>query len=168
MSKIVVGSPDPHGPERARSRDAYYGIDLGIFLGTFLTSASLSVSLDTHMRDYDLKDNLILIGGPVINRVVKNINNKMPVRFDANRNIYSSITKKIYKSGDCGIVVRMQNPFDKSKKILVIAGKRYSGTRAAIISFIKKFDEVSSSDAKIVQGIDQDGDGVIDDVRILE
>ncbi|MBW2976443.1 winged helix-turn-helix domain-containing protein, partial [Candidatus Woesearchaeota archaeon] len=30
---IVVGSPDPHGPDKARSRDGYYGIDLALFLG---------------------------------------------------------------------------------------------------------------------------------------
>ena len=33
---IVVGSPDPHGPEKARSKDGYYGMDLALFLGTFL------------------------------------------------------------------------------------------------------------------------------------
>ncbi|MBI2131078.1 winged helix-turn-helix transcriptional regulator, partial [Candidatus Woesearchaeota archaeon] len=33
---IIVGSPDPHGPDKARSRDGYYGMDLALFLGTFL------------------------------------------------------------------------------------------------------------------------------------
>src|SRR3989344_5550997 len=35
-SLIIVGSPDPHGPDKARSRDGYYGMDLALFLGTFL------------------------------------------------------------------------------------------------------------------------------------
>ncbi len=35
-STIIVGSPDPHGPDMARSRDGYYGIDLALWLGTFL------------------------------------------------------------------------------------------------------------------------------------
>jgi hypothetical protein len=56
----VVGSPDPHGPERARSRDGYYGIDLGLFLGTFLYYVSdFSVKLDTEVTGDDLKKNFL-------------------------------------------------------------------------------------------------------------
>jgi predicted transcriptional regulator len=33
---IIVGSPDPHGPEKARSRDGFYGIDLALFIGSYL------------------------------------------------------------------------------------------------------------------------------------
>ena len=165
---IIVGSPDPHGPERARSRDAYYGIDLGIFIGTFLSRSKAVVNLDTDIRDTDLKDNLIIIGGPVINRVAKLVNDKMPIRFDTKKNIYSSITKKTYKQDDCGIVAKIINPWNKEKYILLIAGKRYSGTKAAILAFIKKFDELSKKQTRIVEGIDNDGDGIVDDVRILE
>ena len=173
--KIVIGSPDPHGPERARSRDAYYAIDLGIFLGTFLSKTEPVVSLDTEMHDHDLKNNLIIIGGPVVNRITKRINSELPVRFDEKKNIYSSLTKKIYESDDCGIIVKIVNPFNKERKILIIAGKRYSGTRAAILACIKRMDDISkgnkkkpSIEAKVVEGIDKDGDGIIDDVRILE
>ena len=60
---IIVGSPDPHGPEGARSRDGYYGIDLALFFGTYLNySPKLSVRLDTEIHDHDLKNNLIVIG----------------------------------------------------------------------------------------------------------
>ena len=174
-SKIIVGSPDPHGPERARSRDAYYAIDFGLFLGKYLYNIESAVNLDTDVRESDLKNNLILIGGPVINRVTKMINEKMSIRFDSKKNIYSSISKKTYTSDDCGLIVKMQNPFDKNKKILVIAGKRYSGTKAGILAFIKYFEEISKGNkknsqigAKIIEGIDNDGDGIIDDVRIVE
>ncbi len=167
-AKIVVGSPDPHGPERARSRDAYYAIDLGLFLGKFLSESSSVVCLDTDIREPELKNNLILIGGPVINRITKLINDKLPIRFDSKKNIYSSLRKKTYKQDDCGIIVKIQNPFDTSKHILVIAGKRYSGTRAGILSFINKFEELSKKNSRVVEGLDNDGDGIVDDVRILE
>lgn len=167
-AKIVVGSPDPHGPERARSRDAYYAIDLGLFLGKFLFESSSAVSLDTDIRENELKNNLIVIGGPVINRITRMINDKMPIRFDARKNIYSSISRKTYKQDDCGIIAKIQNPFDRSKSILLIAGKRYSGTRAGILSFIKKFDEISKKNSRIVEGLDNDSDGIIDDMKILE
>ena len=62
---IIVGSPDPHGPDKARSRDGYYGIDLALFLGSFLNYVpTLNVKLDTEARIEDLENNLILIGGP--------------------------------------------------------------------------------------------------------
>ncbi len=167
-AKIVVGSPDPHGPERARSRDASYAIDLALFLGTFITKAESAVKLDTEISKDELKENLVLVGGPVINRIKKEINNKLPVRFDERKNIYSTITKKTYRSDDCGLIVKIQNPFSKSNYILAIAGKRYSGTRAAILAFVKKFDEISKKNFHVVEGIDNDGDGIVDDVRVLE
>ena len=30
---FVVGSPDPHGPNKVRTRDGHYTIDLAMFLG---------------------------------------------------------------------------------------------------------------------------------------
>ncbi|MEM7819689.1 MAG: S-layer protein [Candidatus Aenigmatarchaeota archaeon] len=167
-AKIVVGSPDPHGPERARSRDISYAIDLAIFLGTFLTDFNNScIKLDTELHPHDLKENLILIGGPVTNKITMMINSKMPIRFDEKRNIYSSISKKTYKNDECGLIIKMTNPFDKEKKILVIAGKRFSGTRAAILAFLQKFNEISKN-ASVVEGLDNDYDGIIDSVRVLE
>lgn len=168
-ARIVVGSPDPHGPEKARSRDINYAIDLSLFLGTFMTSfENPTTVLDTEIRESEMKDNLILIGGPVTNRVTRKINDRMPVRFDKKKNIFSSITKKTYKEDECGLVAKFTNPFDKNKKILVLAGKRYHGTKAAILALLKKFDELSKKDFHVVLGIDADYDGVIDDVKILE
>jgi DNA-binding transcriptional ArsR family regulator len=165
-AKIIVGSPDPHGPERARSRDASYAIDLALFLGTFINKSALSVILDTEASN--LKENFILIGGPVINRVTRMVNDRMPVRFDKRKNIFSSLTKKTYRSDECGLIVKMDNPFSKKNKILLVAGKRYSGTRAAIIALIKYFDTIEKKSAHIVLGLDNDYDGVVDDVRFLE
>ena len=74
-SLIIVGSPDPHGPDKARSRDGYYGMDLALFLGTFLNYVpKFNVKLDTEVRDEDLQNNLILIGGPVVNKIVEKVN----------------------------------------------------------------------------------------------
>lgn len=164
-AKIVVGSPDPHGPERARSRDISYAIDLAMFLGTFLTDFDTScIALDTELHTHDMKGNLILIGGPVTNKITYMINEKMPVHFDDKRNVVSG--KKVYRNDECGIIVKISNPFDKDKKILVIAGKRYMGTRAAVLTFLKKFNEIKN--VTIVEGLDNDRDGIVDDVKILE
>ena len=177
-AKIIVGSPDPHGPERARSRDGYYGIDLALFLGTFLNYVpDLSVKLDTEVRESDLNNNLILIGGPVINKVSEKVNNYLPIFFkkDSGWNLFSKLSNKTYSDEETGAIVKIDNPFFKGKKVLLIAGKRYSGTRAAITAMLKHFDEVKKGNSKdpnvkarVVLGLDLNSDGIVDDVEFLE
>ncbi|MBI2656198.1 S-layer protein [Candidatus Woesearchaeota archaeon] len=121
---IIVGSPDPHGPDKARSRDGYYGMDLALFLGTFLNYVpQFNVKLDTEVRDEDFSHNLILIGGPVVNKVVETVNPKLPIKFE-NGNIKSTISNETYPQDECGIIVKAKSPFNKDKCILVVAGKR--------------------------------------------
>lgn len=166
-ARIIVGSPDPHGPEKARSRDVTFAVDLALFLGTFLTKVeSPSVIEDKNVHAHDLQSNLIVIGGPVTNKVTKMVNEKLPVRFDSRKNILSR--KKTYKEDDCGFIAKIDNPFDNSKKIMVIAGKRYSGTKAAVLAFMQKFDEIEKKNFTVVEGVDNDGDGEIDGVKVLE
>ena len=174
-SLIIVGSPDPHGPDKARSRDGYYGMDLALFLGTFLNYVpQFNVKLDTEVRDEDLQNNLILIGGPVVNKVVEKINSKLPIKFE-DGNIKSAISNETYPQDECGIIVKTKNPFNSDKFILVVAGKRFSGTRAAIIAFLKGFRKITGGNihnkninAKVVEGIDLDSDGIIDDIEFRE
>jgi len=175
---IIVGSPDPHGPEKARSRDGYYGMDLALFIGTFLNYVpNFYVKLDTEAREEDLKNNLILIGGPIVNRITDLVNPKLAVRFDKDNHwaIKSTLTNNIYPTDETGLIVKAKNPFDSDKQVLIVAGKRYSGTRAAIIGFLKYFKEITAGNvhnpaikAKVVEGIDLDSDGIIDDVEIRE
>jgi len=175
---IIVGSPDPHGPEKARSRDGYYGIDLALFLGTFINYVpDLNVKLDTEARTEDLQKNLIIIGGPVINTVTAKINSKLPIRFDkeSNWDIISTISNKKYHTDETGVIAKIKNPFNPKKFILLVAGKRYAGTKAVMIAFIKHFNEIikgnkhnSKIKAKVVEGIDLDSDGIVDDAEVLE
>jgi DNA-binding transcriptional ArsR family regulator len=175
-AKIVIGSSDPHGPERARSRDAGYAIDLGLFLGTFLTRMdNMRVHQDIDLHEHDMKDNLIVIGGPVTNRVSRMLNAKMPINFDRKKNVYSGISQRTYYLDETGIIVKMQNPFDEAKSVLIFAGKRFMGTRAAIIAAIRHLNELERGNAKdsgifakVVEGMDEDGDGVIDSVQFME
>ena len=178
-AQIIVGSPDPHGPEKARSRDGYYGIDLALLLGSFLQSAPKpNVKLDTEVKESDLKENnLIIIGGPIINHVTELVNSKLPIRFekDLHYAVKSTITGKVYPNDEIGLIVKAKNPFNAEKSILLVAGKRYPGTRAAILAFANHFAELSSGNlhqknviAKVVEGIDYDSDGIVDDVEIRE
>ncbi len=175
---IIVGSPDPHGPEKARSRDGYYGIDLSLFMGTFLDYIpSLNVKLDTEARSEDLEKNIILIGGPVVNAITERINDKMDIRFvkEDNWKVRSLISGNEYHSDEIGVIIKTRNPFNPRKQLLLVAGKRHAGTRAVIIAFIKHFDEILRGNifkpgnmAKVVEGIDRDSDSIVDDVEFLE
>lgn len=174
---IIVGSPDPHGPDKARSRDGYYGIDLALFFGTFLNYVpGFNVKLDTEVHEADLKNNLIIMGGPVTNKITAQVNKDLPVKFDEHtKNIFSTISNQSYPADEVGIIVKAPNPFNKNRSILVVAGKRYMGTRAAIIAFLKNFKEITAGNiynrkviAKVVEGIDLNSDGIVDDVEFRE
>ena len=65
--------------------------------------------------------------------------------------------------------------FNKNKSVLVWAGKRYRGTRAAIIGFLQNFKEICAGNvhnrdikAKVVEGSDLDSDGIIDSIEFKE
>ncbi|MBW2988556.1 hypothetical protein DRJ48_03315 [Candidatus Woesearchaeota archaeon] len=175
---IITGSPDPHGPDKARSRDGYYGIDLGLFFGTFLNYVPKpNVKLDTETQESDLRNNLILIGGPIVNKITERVNKGLPIRFEKTPTwtIKSSITGNNYPEDEMGIIVKARNPYNLDAYVLIIAGKRHSGTRAAIIAMLKYFYEVTKGNkynnevmARVVEGIDLDSDGIIDDVEFKE
>ncbi len=173
---IVVGSPDPHGKYGAQSSDGSAAIDFALFLGTFLKNVTPNYKLDTDVREEDLKYNLIIIGGPKANILIDKINDKLPIYFDTKHdfNIVSTNTKSVYTADDIGIVIKMKNPYSKDKQILVISGKRFKGSRAAIIAVVNHFKELEkgkkedSSVARVVRGIDRDADGRIDEVEFLE
>jgi DNA-binding MarR family transcriptional regulator len=179
---IIIGSPEPHGLTKSRGKDVFT-IDLGLFLGTFLNyTPEFSTKLDTEVKEEDLKNNLIIIGGPGINIITNRVNSKLPIRFQRVREkenwysaFHSEISGKDYTEEEHAIIVKAKNPFDKTKEILVIGGRRSQGTRAAILAFLKKFDELCKGNsydtkvlARVIEGIDRNSDGVVDSVEFLE
>lgn len=175
---VIVGSPDPHGPFKARSRDGYFGMDLALFLGSYThVNRESRVRLDTDIREEDLsKNNLIVLGGPIVNKVSDYIGSNVPVYFDSDRKgLYSSVTGKTYLSEECGCINNCSNPFNSQKRLLQIIGLRNSGTKAAIVAFLKHFDELQAGNkndswvlSSVVEGVDFDADGVVDDCEFFE
>jgi len=156
QGKIVVGSPDPHGPFKTVARDGHYASHLAFFLGQF---AALPDDFVVHL-DVDIKaekeerSNLILVGGPGTNLITQEINDYLPIRF----NMESS----------------QVNPWDKDKRIVVLAGNKAVGTKACVIAIskfwretLKKFDGQERF-ATVIQGFDLDGDGKVDSIEVLE
>ncbi len=175
---IVTGSPDPHGKYSSVGSDGSCAIDLGLFLGSLVMKSELpNYKLDTEVNEKDLKGNLILVGGPKANIIVEKVNKKLPVYFDPSHewDIVSPFSKNIYSQEGNGIVAKIKNPFNPSKQVLVLAGKRFKGTRSAILALVKHLKEIEKGNhfdsdliAKVVQGVDIDSDGRIDDVEFLE
>ena len=63
----------------------------------------------------------------------------------------------------------------KGRKALFIAGSDHMGTRAAVLALLTEMDKMARGNmfdagslAKVVQGFDEDGDGIVDAVEILE
>jgi hypothetical protein len=178
-AKIIVGSPDPHGPWKARASDSCCAIDFALFMGAFTRGKQVpNYRLDTEAREKDLKGNLILFGGPTANMVTRRINKSLPIFFEMRRDlrrIRSELSGKIYREDECGLVEIVENPWDRRGRILILAGKRFHGTRSAVLAWVKHLDKVMKGNkfnprviARVVRGYDMNGDGIIDDVEILE
>ncbi len=172
-ANIVVGSPDLHGPHKARARDGHYAIDLALFLGGFCTPSDFTTKLDV---DIDLKQsrNLILVGGPVTSLVVAKVNDFLPAKF-SDKKPWGIISKtKTYTEESTGMICRIPNPYNPEYFIMVLAGIRFLGTKAAVLAFSKNTKEViyrfsgQKEFYSIVQGYDLDGDGKIDSVEVME
>lgn len=178
-AKIIVGSPDPHGPWKARASDSCCAIDFALFIGAFTRGKQVpNYKLDTEVREKDLKGNLILFGGPTVNMVTRKINKELPIFFEMKRDlrrIRSELSGKIYSDDECGLIEIADNPWDKKGKVLILAGKRFHGTRSAVLAWVKYMEKIMKGNkfnpkviAKVVRGYDMNGDGIIDDVEILE
>jgi hypothetical protein len=178
-ARIIVGSPDPHGPLKARGSDSCCAIDFALFLGAFTDGRQVpNYRLDVEVRERDLRGNLILFGGPAVNMVTRKLTRHLPVLVEVQkdvRRIRSRITNKVYSDDDCGMVTIIDNPWDSRGKVMVMAGPRFQGTRAAVLAFVTKTSRILQGNrfkrdtiATVVKGYDMNGDGIIDSAEILE
>lgn len=172
--KFVLGSPDPHGKYRARGSELC-AVEIAMLLGRFGAFDYPLYYLDTELRGEARRNNLVAIGGPKVNSFVGEINSSLPIYFEEKTfTIRSKLSGKAYEE-NVGVIELVENPFNKSKRVLLVAGTNQSSTRVAVLALLKEraklekgnhFD--SSSFASVVQGFDEDGDGIVDAVEILE
>ena len=173
---IVVGSPDPHGPNRTQGRDAHYAVQLGFALGQFVKLPSqFPVKLDVDLKNEKLeRSNLLIIGGPRTNLVASELNRHLPIRF-SEESFWGSIIDeggRRYLSEWEAIVAKVRNPWNPSRVCVVAAGLSGTATKAAIIGMTNFADHVlegySQGDfAVVLRGTDLDGDGKVDSVDVL-
>jgi len=173
-SQIIVGSPDPHGPHKARARDGHYAIDLALFLGNFCTlNKDFSVKLDVDVIQKESK-NMILVGGPVTNLLVSKINDFLPVSFSDSKPWGIKTKLKTYTEESVGMICKIPNPYNPEYSLLLLAGIRFIGTKTAVMAFTHNTKQVINRFTgqkefySIVQGFDLSGDGRIDSIEVLE
>jgi DNA-binding transcriptional ArsR family regulator len=182
--KIVVGSPDPHGPFKARARDGHYASYLTFYLGRLVQlPEDFVIRLDVDMKAEKEEDNnLILVGGPGTNLVTQEINDFLPIGFNMMPSkhgfllggLVSKRTGNVYTGDTMGVVARIANPKDRDKTIIILAGNKAVGTKACVLALtqfgtetLKNFT-VEEDFATVIQGFDLDGDGKVDSIEILE
>lgn len=175
-AKIVIGDPYPHGKYDTGGSEGAHITDFLIFLGELLNDFSHpNYKLDTEITQEELKNNLILIGNNRTNTVIDKLGQNLPVYFDSEKiSIISSKTKNVYKDDGTGVVLKTKNPFNTKKSILLVGSLRSRGIRTSTISILnyveKIFKNLKNTDEIfiIAQGLDKDGDGIIDEAKILE
>ncbi|MBI4360264.1 helix-turn-helix domain-containing protein [Candidatus Micrarchaeota archaeon] len=166
-ARLVVGSPEPHGAYRARGSE-FAAIELSAFLSQYAQCPYPLYYLDTEALDRVRNENLFLVGGPKVNTLVHEANAHLPIRFTEAFDIHSTLTHKKY-GDNVGVVQSADSPFTEGKKLFVIAGLSHNATRAAVLALSKHPKKLSTEPfAHVVQGFDEDGDGVVDAVEILE
>lgn len=182
--KIVVGSPTPHGPFKTSSRDGHYAAHLTFFLGQFAKMPQeFAIKLDVDVKaEKEEKNNLILVGGPGTNLLTQEINEFLPVKFNMQSShegfllggMASQKTERVYTADVAGLIAKIENPWDATKRIIVLAGNKAVGTKACVLALAnfwkKTLQEYRGKNgfAVVIQGFDLDGDGKVDAVEVQE
>jgi len=182
--KIVVGSPDPHGPFKARARDGHYASDLALFLGRFVElPEEFAVKLDVDVKaEKDEENNMILVGGPGTNLITQEVNASLPIRFNMMPSehgfllggLVSEKTGNTYTADTVGVIARIVNPWNDEKRVIVLAGNKAVGTKACVLALTRFYKETlrkfsdEETFAAVIQGFDLDGDGKVDSIEVLE
>jgi DNA-binding transcriptional ArsR family regulator len=182
--KIVVGSPTPHGPFKTSARDGHYASYLTFFLGQFAKMPDkFAIKLDVDVKaEKEEKNNLILVGGPGTNLLTQEVNEYLPIRFNMQSSeqgflfggLVSRKTSSVYTTDTVGLIAKIVNPWDNTKRIVVLAGNKAVGTKACVLALanfwkktLKNFHGEDTF-ATAIQGFDLDGDGKVDSIEVLE
>jgi len=182
--KIVVGSPTPHGPFRTSARDGHYAAHLALFMGQFMKMArDFVVKLDVDVKaEKEEESNLILVGGPGTNLLTQEVNQYLPIKFYMQSSeegfllggLSSKKTSRVYTADAIGLIAKIVNPWNKNKRIIVLAGNKAVGTKACVLALANFWNKTlqqhthENSFARVIQGLDLDGDGKVDSIEVIE
>ncbi len=91
-----------------------------------------AVKLDTQVTAQDIRDrNLILWGSERTNRLIRDVNGKLPVRLDGNKVVVGS---RSYEYDDVGLALIYPNPLNPERYVMVFSGNTWMAQEAGWIS----------------------------------
>jgi DNA-binding transcriptional ArsR family regulator len=173
--RVVVGSPEPHGPDQVSATDGHLAGEIAAKLGNHGEVTDRITSLDTEISNQDsYGENLLILGGVLTNTVAKKFNGKFPVKFTGEEFPYHEIKtpQEKYSEPRIGVIAKTTNPENPEKNIFLVAGVRAEGTTAAVEAFKQLEDIVDDFRGdefyRVIKGLDMDGDGEIDDFEVVE
>lgn len=162
-TRIIVGSPYPHGEYNRRHRTSYKTSELTCALGNYGRKRQQLVYTDTELeKDEDLRNRpLISIAGPLVNTFSAELNSSMPIKFNSS---YDRIIapNNVYSGEEKGFVARTTIG-DEPR--MMVAGLYGMGTSAAIEALSSRTTEIGEKGA-IVRGLGTKHS--IDEVEIIE
>jgi len=118
------------------------------------TPPKIVVKADVNLTGDDLKENLILIGGPVANKITRELNEQLPITFVHNKNSWSlkrnpsavrdfnaflimrknirelSLNSTIPHDESLSVLQTVRNPWNGKNFVIVLAGLTRQGTRS--------------------------------------
>lgn len=170
---FVLGSPDPHGQFRSRGSE-FCAMEAAMYFGGFCSFEYPLYYLDTEISAESRRGNLVALGGPKVNTLVNEMNDKLPIRFEKGFSVHSALSGKKYTE-DVGVVQVAPNPFNPKSRVLVISGNSHHGTRVGVLGLLRHYKELEKGNAfapdsiaKVFAGFDEDSDGIVDTVEVLE
>ena len=104
---------------------------------------NFAVKLDVDVKvEKEEKNNLILVGGPGTNLLTQEVNDYLPIKFIMQSSeqgfllggLSSKKTMQVYTSDVSGLIAKIVNPWDKTKRIVVLAGNKAVGTKACVLA----------------------------------
>jgi S-layer protein (TIGR01564 family) len=142
-----------------------------------------AIKLDVDVKaEKEEKNNLILVGGPGTNLLAQEVNEHLPIKFNMQASedgflfggLVSKRTGRVYTADVVGVVAKIVNPWDKNKRVIVLAGNKAVGTKACVLALTNYWQKTlkryngEETFAKVIQGFDLDGDGKVDSIEVLE
>jgi hypothetical protein len=86
----------------------------------------------------------------------------------------SQKTSRVYTADTAGLIAKIPNPWDETKRIIVMAGNKAVGTKASVLALTDFWEKTLQSYrgeetfGVVIQGFDLDGDGKVDSIEVLE
>ncbi|XRP97656.1 hypothetical protein ACO3UB_03865 [Methanocaldococcus sp. 16A] len=90
----------------------------------------------------NINKDIILIGGPKVNKFVKELENKALLRINITDN---------YPGNNIGVIQKIKNPYNNNN-IYILAGSNRYGTKAAILAFLTIYNNESIMKVKLDNG----------------